>query len=177
MYISLLIISRGNPLTVYSLVLGFFVPQVSYIIQHDVIYIHEVPYSVSHTHPLGPTLDWRVLAGTGAGPVPGTGAGTGAGAAQTMVSRPKEKNWGRGVGQHRHTGLGGAVPSRVPIWISPGCANGQFGRPQQRWRRRQRRQWQQRWQRRRQQQRRQCKLVGRLAVTVHACGALQCHRA
>lgn len=36
-------------------------------------------------------------------------------------SRPRLKNWGRGVGQHRHTGLGGTVPSTVPIWIRPGC--------------------------------------------------------
>lgn len=38
-----------------------------------------------------------------------------------MASKPRLKNCGKGLGQHRHTGLGGAKPFSVPIWIRPGC--------------------------------------------------------
>lgn len=75
-------------------------------------YIQVVPYSLSHTQP------WELRAAlTGPHFLTGPGAG---GAAHTSASSLRLKNWGRGLGQHRQSGFGGAAPSRVPIWMSPG---------------------------------------------------------
>lgn len=78
-------------------------------------YIHVVPYSLSHTQP------WELKAAL-TGPLKKflTGPRARGGAAHTSASSPRLKNWGRGLGQHRQRGLGGAAPSRVPIWMSPG---------------------------------------------------------